>query len=104
VGDIDAMIKVGAPEMIDGVDDSLGLAVIDEPCAAQSDPTVLDLQLRSIAKTATNKPAAVSQVANVQKDAKTLDNWIKSITDLHREKPPQTIQCVFRVCVALSHV
>mmetsp|Transcript_25025 Transcript_25025/g.75430 ORF Transcript_25025/g.75430 Transcript_25025/m.75430 type:complete len:374 (-) Transcript_25025:84-1205(-) len=92
VGDIDAMIKVGAPERIDGVDDSIGLTVIDEPCAAQSDPAVLDLQLRAIAKTATNKPAAVSQVADLAKNGKTLDNWIESITELHREKPPQTIQ------------
>eukprot|EP00035_Acanthoeca_spectabilis_P021794 m.440245 g.440245 ORF g.440245 m.440245 type:complete len:381 (+) comp18493_c0_seq1:80-1222(+) len=92
VGDIDAMIKVAPPERIDGVDVSLGLTVIDEPCAAQSDPSVLDLQLRSIAKTATNKPVAVSQVTDLKKDAKLLDNWIQSITDLHREKPPQTIQ------------
>lgn len=92
VGDIDAMIKVAAPERIDGVDEALGLEVIDEPCAAQSDPTVLDLQLRSIAKTATSKPVAVGQVADLEKNAKSLDNWIASITELHREKPPQKIQ------------
>ena len=47
VGDIDAFITVPRP---DGKVDKLGLACIDEPCAKQSDPTVLDLQIRAITK------------------------------------------------------
>ena len=43
----------------DGKPDNLGLNVLDEPCAKQSDPTVLDLQLRSISKQ-TNLKAVVS--------------------------------------------
>eukprot|EP00041_Stephanoeca_diplocostata_P010909 m.174815 g.174815 ORF g.174815 m.174815 type:complete len:366 (+) comp18335_c0_seq2:292-1389(+) len=92
VGDIDAMIKITAPARIDGVDHQLGLEVIDEPCAAQSDPAVLDLQLRAISKTTTKKAVQVKQIPDVSKGAKLLDNWITSITDLHREKPPQSIQ------------
>lgn len=38
VGDIDAFIKVPRP---DDVEDNLGLVVLDEPAAKQSDPTVL---------------------------------------------------------------
>ena len=34
----------------DGKSDKLGLDVLDEPTANQSDPSVLDLQLRSIHK------------------------------------------------------
>jgi len=86
VGDIDAMIKIGRP---DNVDQGLGLEVLDEPCAAQSDPTILDLQLRSISKTTTSKAVAVKQV--VGDTNKTIDSWISSISDLHREKPPQTV-------------
>ena len=47
VGDIDAFITVPRP---DSKVDKLGLACIDEPCAKQSDPTVLDLQIRAITK------------------------------------------------------
>ena len=47
VGDIDAFITVPRP---DNKVDKLGLACIDEPCAKQSDPTVLDLQIRAITK------------------------------------------------------
>ena len=35
--------------------DTLGLTVLDEPCAKQSDPVVLDLQLRAISKQQTDK-------------------------------------------------
>ena len=35
----------------DGKPDNLGLAVLDEPCANQSDPTVLQLKLRANTKT-----------------------------------------------------
>lgn len=86
VGDIDAMIKINR---VDHVDQGLGLEVLDEPCAAQSDPTVLDLQLRSISKTTNSKPMAVKQVTGDPN--KTVDSWIASISELHREKPPQTV-------------
>lgn len=40
----------------DGKPETLGLTVLDEPRAKQSDPTVLDLQLRTVAKQTTVKP------------------------------------------------
>lgn len=58
VGDIDAFIKIPRP---DGKADSLGLSVLDEPSAKQSDPTVLDLQLRALSKQ-TSAKAVVSAV------------------------------------------
>lgn len=88
VGDIDAMIKI---PRVDGKESGLGLLVLDEPCAAQSDPTVLDLQLRSISKTAATKAIAVKSVENVPQNIKVIDSWISSITTLHRDKPPQTV-------------
>lgn len=52
VGDIDAFIKVPRP---DGQKDTLGLTVLDEPCTMQSDPAVLQLQLRAVAKQSSAK-------------------------------------------------
>lgn len=40
----------------DGKSETQGLTVVDEPTAKQSDPTVLDLQLRTLAKQPTTKP------------------------------------------------
>jgi intraflagellar transport protein 46 len=90
VGDIDAMIKINR---VDRADQGLGLQVLDEPCAAQSDPAVLDLQLRAISKTTTTKAVAVKQVGGGSGAAagKAIDSWIGSITELHREKPPQSV-------------
>lgn len=53
VGDIDAFIKVARP---DGVNDGVGLNVLDEPCANQSEPAVLCLQLRASTKQSSAKP------------------------------------------------
>ena len=52
VGDIDAFIKIPRP---DGVADTLGLTILDEPALKQSDPTVLDLTLRAVAKQSSAK-------------------------------------------------
>ena len=51
VGDIDAFLKVPRP---DGALDKVGLAVLDEPAAEQSEPAVLHLQLRSRSRSAAN--------------------------------------------------
>ncbi|KAJ4436054.1 hypothetical protein ANN_18681 [Periplaneta americana] len=52
VGDIDAFLKIPRP---DGKSDSIGLKVLDEPCAKQSEPAVLHLQLRAVAKQSSAK-------------------------------------------------
>lgn len=48
------VLQVSRP---DGKPETLGLTVLDEPTAKQSDPTVLDLQLRTLTKQTTVKPA-----------------------------------------------
>ncbi|XP_078696162.1 intraflagellar transport protein 46 homolog isoform X1 [Branchiostoma floridae x Branchiostoma belcheri] len=88
VGDIDAFVKVGRP---DSKPSPLGLTVLDEPCAKQSDPTVLDLQLRAISKQTTTKAMQVSSVAQADKNPKAIENWIDSISELHRSKPPPNV-------------
>ena len=45
VDDVDGFIKIPRP---DGKESTVGLARLDEPCLNASDPTVLDLQLRSL--------------------------------------------------------
>lgn len=52
VGDIDAFLRVSRP---DGQAESVGLQLLDEPCANQSEPAVLQLQLRSVAKQSSDK-------------------------------------------------
>ena len=47
VGDIDPFLKCARP---DGQPENVGLVVVDEPSPQQSDPTVLELQLRATTK------------------------------------------------------
>lgn len=88
VGDIDAFLKVNRP---DDKPETLGLQIIDEPSAQQSDPTVLDLKLRSISKQTSAKQMTVRSLSDVDKNPKALDTWVTSIGDLHRQKPPQNV-------------
>lgn len=88
VGDIDAFLKIPRP---DEKSDSIGLTVLDEPCAKQSEPAVLHLQLRAVAKQSSAKAVVVKKVECAEKNTKAIDRWIKDISDLHRSKPPPTV-------------
>jgi intraflagellar transport protein 46 len=93
VGEVDGFIKVPRP---DGKESTLGLARLDEPCLNASDPTVLDLQLRSISK-ANYGEADVKGIENAEKNPKEIANWIARIEDLHRMKPPPTVHYAKRM-------
>ncbi|KAK9807470.1 hypothetical protein WJX72_000119 [[Myrmecia] bisecta] len=91
VGDIDEFIKVPRP---DGRPDYLGLKVLDEPAARQTDPSVLALQLRQTSKRAakvSGDDEVVSKVENASKNSKRLDEWIQNIGTLHKSKPPSSV-------------
>lgn len=90
VGGIDEFIKVPRP---DGKPDFLGLKVLDEPAARQSDPTVLTLQLRQHSKEAPgNKAEMVGRIehGDDQKNKK-IGVWIQNIMDIHKSKPPAAV-------------
>ncbi|XP_038635436.1 intraflagellar transport protein 46 homolog isoform X4 [Scyliorhinus canicula] len=88
VGDIDAFLKVPRP---DGKPDNLGLIPLDEPCAKQSDPTVLSLWLTENSKQHSITQLKVKSLENAEKNPKALDNWMESISELHHSKPPANV-------------
>ena len=89
MGDIDAFIKVESDNPL-----QLGLTVLDEPTARQSDPNIMELQLRSLSKRTSGRASQVKKVVNLgqAEDNKVVQKWIKDIDDLHRSKPPPTVQ------------
>eukprot|EP00911_Craspedida_sp_UC1_P002063 UC1_evm1s1593 len=92
VGDIDAFIKVpGVDPQLEADGPVLGLEVLDEPCAAQSDPSVLDLHLRVLSKTSSGPAAKVTRVRDAQSNTKAVESWISSIGALHKEKEPASM-------------
>ena len=71
----------------DGKPEALGLKCLDEPSTQQSDPTVLDLQLRAVSKTSSIEPTTVRCIEHADKNPKEVQKWIQSIAELHRNKP-----------------
>lgn len=63
----------------DGQKESCGLTILDEPSAKQTNPTVLDLQLRATAKQTAVKPVTIHSITDPEKQTKMLDSWINSI-------------------------
>lgn len=88
VGDIDEFIKVARP---DGKPDDLGLKVLDEPAAKQSDPTVLNLQLRAVSKQSNLKPMEVTSIEGAEKNPRKIADWVHNISLLHKNKPRPTV-------------
>ena len=88
VGDIDPFIKIGRP---DGRVDQLGLTVLDEPAAKQSDPVVMRLQLGDMTKKAVSQPTVVRSLSDVSNNPQKITNWINSIKDRHANKPAPTV-------------
>lgn len=88
IGEIDPFLKVPRP---DGQPDNLGLKCLDEPASAQSDPTVLELQLRAVSKKQQYGDVVVRSIENAGKNTAAIDKWIHNINELHRSKPPPTV-------------
>lgn len=92
VGDIDAFLKVPRPDGL--ASDQLGLRVLDEPSAQQSEPSILALRLRALsrdAKLAATSKAVVKCVERPEEQPREIDLWLQSVQELHRARPPPTV-------------
>ena len=72
-------------------DEDLGLKFLDEPSSSQSDPTVLELQLRAMSKKLQYGDVVVRSIDNASKNPIAIEKWIQSISDLHRSRPPPQV-------------
>ena len=88
IGDADAFIKVPRP---DGQESSLGLTILDEPTAVQSDPGVLELQLRAASKMTNVKAATVRSVEAADKNPAALTKWMESVAEIQRTRPQPSV-------------
>nr|KAJ3414018.1 Intraflagellar transport protein 46 [Polyrhizophydium stewartii] len=80
--DLEAELKPFIPDLIPAIGD------IDAFIKA-----MLDLHLRAVSKSGTVVPQVVRSLesANLSKDTKPVDAWIKNIKDLHGKKPPPSV-------------
>eukprot|EP00434_Breviolum_minutum_P018577 symbB.v1.2.016386.t1/scaffold1246.1/size129174/3 len=89
IGEVDAFLKMPRP---DDEASGLGTTRLDEPTLNPSDPSILDLQLRSLSKNQDLQPMEVRSIENAEKNPKEIDNWVKRIDNLNRTKPAPTVQ------------
>ncbi|OWR45319.1 hypothetical protein KGM_204038 [Danaus plexippus plexippus] len=102
VGDADAFLKVTTPasglrgkaladNALDFID-NLGLTVLDEPSADQSDAALLHLQLRAISKTTSAKSTVMTRkLENAENNPQALDRWIRDVSALHAGRSRATV-------------
>jgi intraflagellar transport protein 46 len=89
IGEVDAFLKMPRP---DGKPSGLGTSRLDEPTLNPSDPSILDLQLRSLSKNQDLQPMEVRSIENAEKCPKEIENWVRRIDDLNRSKPAPVVQ------------
>ncbi|KAG9395307.1 Intraflagellar transport complex B protein 46 [Carpediemonas membranifera] len=80
VGDVDPFLKVPRP---DGKLDNVGLFFSDEPSLDPSDPTVLELELR----TSLGGSSQSSAKRTIVPTPAAIQNWIDNVERLHKEQP-----------------
>ncbi|KAK2946608.1 putative Intraflagellar transport protein 46 like protein [Blattamonas nauphoetae] len=89
IGEVDSFVKVQRP---DGVGDLLGLVVLDEPGPEQSNPSVLEMQLRNLDKLSNVKqPTNVRTVDANDRGAMGLQLWLNSIEEFHKSRPSPSV-------------
>jgi intraflagellar transport protein 46 len=71
----------------------LGLHLLDEPACDQSDPTVLEIQMRMFytSPDIIKMPTTVRGIENANKNPNKITTWLRKIEDVHRNKPPSTV-------------
>lgn len=75
----------------DGVKEDFGITVLDETCN-NSDPSVLEMKYIQTKKTIKKVEMSVRSIENAEKNTKDVQNWINNVEELHKNRPPATVQ------------
>ena len=84
VGEPDPMVKIPRP---DGIDDGVGTVILDEAIPSkQSNPAVLELQLRNSSKlSGRGSNNVVRSIRNAKQHTNEINQWILSVEEIHAE-------------------
>lgn len=88
VGEVDAFLKMPRPDT--GKED-LGISMLDEPALNQSDKTVIELRYIQIHNVIRGTPMTIEAIENADKKPKEIGRWVNSVSDLHKTRPPPTV-------------
>ena len=88
VGEVDACLKMPKP---DGTKEDLGIGQLDEPALNCEDKTVLELKYVQSKNVVRAAPVSVDSIESADKKPKEISRWINSVQDLHKTRPPPTV-------------
>lgn len=88
VGEVDAFLKMPKP---DGTKEDLGISVLDEPALNNEDKTVLELKYVQSKNVTRSVIINVDSIEHAEKKPKEISRWINSVQDLHKTRPPPTV-------------
>ncbi|XP_017016501.1 intraflagellar transport protein 46 homolog [Drosophila kikkawai] len=94
VGDVDALLKVQAPPLLqpqrqrelDEHLERLGLWLLDEPSGTQSEPSLLNMKLRSVLSGSMGRNprhASSASLIPTARSGKDIDKWISEVEQVH---------------------
>ena len=88
IGEVDAFLKMPKP---DGASEDLGINMLDEPALNNEDKTVLEMKY--IQSKNVTRPAHIDidSIEQADKKPKEISRWINSVSDLHKTRPPPTV-------------
>jgi len=79
------------PDRPDGQKETLGLVVIDEPIIDQTDPYILDMQIRQLSKKKPTKSINIRSIEDPHKNGKQIQKYVSQINELHKNSQAQTV-------------
>jgi len=88
VGEVDAFLKMPKPS---GEKEDLGINMLDEPALNCEDKTVLELKYVQTKNVVRAVPMQVDSIEGADKKSKEVNRWINSVQDLHKTRPPPTV-------------
>lgn len=88
VGEVDAFLKM--PKH-DGTKEDLGITVLDEPALNPEDKTVIELRYIQERNVVRATPMNIESIEHADKKPKEISRWINSVQDLHKTRPPPTV-------------
>lgn len=88
VGEVDAFLKMPKP---DGAKEDLGITLLDEPALNCEDKTILEHMYVQSKNVVRATPMNVASIENAEKNHKEVTRWINSVQDLHKTRPPPTV-------------
>ncbi len=75
----------------DGTSEDIGISMLDEPALNCEEKTVLEMKYIQSKNVSKPMQTDVNSIEAADKHPKDISRWINSVEDLHKTRPPPTV-------------